>query len=178
MFSSETLTRNDFKNISSQGQYSKTDQDCYPPQQSGLARYRSAPSSFYAALLSSDTENSSSGDDESEAMLSAFLNGPPFDLNQKNDGFCLKQESQVGSDARPGFGNGQMGYGGVVNMVSGSVVGTYGNGSGSGLVRQSSSPAGFLNGIKLQTFVYCSIVFLIIYLIGLWVVVFRVSCAC
>ncbi|KAK4414432.1 Transcription factor [Sesamum alatum] len=136
------------------------------PQSCGLARYRSAPSSFLAALLDSTTDNSSSGD-ESEAILSAFMNGPP-DLNHKGNSNGvqqyeqqhMKQEVGVESDPRPGLVNGQMGYESAVAGGGGAIVGSYsvgmesqvhvpvssGSGNTSNLVRQSSSPAGFFNG--------------------------------
>ncbi|KAK6162927.1 hypothetical protein DH2020_002768 [Rehmannia glutinosa] len=166
MFSSETIPRdmsrnmNTLKHISSaEGDFLSSSREFmgggseyFPnqtPQQnqpscSGLARYRSAPSSFLAALLDSTTDNnSSSGDDESEALFSALMSGPPLDLNQN-----MKQETGVESGARPGSQNGQMGYESAVNGGGGSIVGSYSvgmesqanmrmNNSGSGLVRQS-----------------------------------------
>nr|AKN09582.1 basic helix-loop-helix transcription factor [Salvia miltiorrhiza] len=94
--------------------------------QQGLARYRSAPSSLLAALLDSTTENSSSGD-ESEALLSALMDGPR-DLNQIQKGgnpmhYHLKQEVGAESEPRPGH----MGY-----------------------ESASSSPAGFFNGYGIM----------------------------
>ncbi|EPS57510.1 hypothetical protein M569_17307, partial [Genlisea aurea] len=98
-----------------------------------LARYRSAPSSFLTAHLDTPPDNSSSGD-ESEALFSAIWNGQgggnngSLDLNHNGGGpddeaqmrfHCLKQECR--------FENGGTG--------------------GTNLVRQSSSPAGFFNGI-------------------------------
>lgn len=132
-------------------------------QACGLARYRSAPSSFLAALLDSNADNSSRGDD-SEALFSALMDGPR-DLGHKsnNDGnpmqYHLKQELGVELEPRPGD-NGQMGYETAVSGGGGSVVGSYsvgmetqvnlginnGNRNSPNLVRQSSSPAGFFNG--------------------------------
>ncbi|KAL8500750.1 hypothetical protein ACS0TY_020367 [Phlomoides rotata] len=136
-------------------------------QASGLARYRSAPSSFLAALLDTTTDNSSSGD-ESEALFSALMDGPR-DLGQKNstDGnhmpYHLKQEVGVESEPQPG-GSGQMGYETAVSGGGGSIVGSYsvglesqvnlrmnnGSRNSSNLVRQNSSPAGFLNGFGVM----------------------------
>ncbi|PIM98254.1 hypothetical protein CDL12_29268 [Handroanthus impetiginosus] len=184
MFSSETISRdmsrtssfllsnpgNQNTNFKPEGGFQKSREfmgsDFFPnqtPQQqsSGLARYRSAPSSFLAALLDSSTENSSSGD-ESEAIFSALMNGPG-DLNQKNRNQMqyMKQEVVVEPEPRPcQNGSGQMGYESAVNRGGGAVVGSYSvgmeshvhlrinnaNGNSSNLVRQSSSPAGFFNG--------------------------------
>lgn len=133
-------------------------------QASGLARYRSAPSSFIAALLDSNAENSNSGDD-TEALFSALMDGPrDLGLKSSNDGnhemqYHLKQEIGAESEPRPG-GNGRVGYESAVSGGGGSVVGSYsvgmenqvnlrmndGNRNGANLVRQSSSPAGFFNG--------------------------------
>lgn len=119
---------------------------------SGLARYRSAPSSFLEALLDSNTDNSSSGD-EAEAFFSSLMDGPKNNDNQMQ--YPMKQETGADVATRPGFQNG---YEGLVNGSGGSVVGSYsvglenqlsnGNGgrNGSNLIRQSSSPAGFFNG--------------------------------
>ncbi|KAL0374286.1 UNVERIFIED_CONTAM: Transcription factor [Sesamum radiatum] len=154
--------QSNFKHISAVGEFSKSRelmgsefyqyQNQHHQNQGGLARYRSAPSSFLAALLDSTTDNSSSGD-ESDAFFSALMDGPG-DPNHKNNEsqmqFSMKQE--VGSDleAEPRLGeNGQMGgYGGAV-------VGSYSVGNGnrsncSTLVRQSSSPAGFFNGFGVM----------------------------
>ncbi|KAI3444974.1 hypothetical protein Pfo_001639 [Paulownia fortunei] len=203
MFSSETISRdtsrsssfllsnpgnlNTFKQVSAEGEFlssrefmgSDLFQNLTPQQQQqtqqscGLARYRSAPSSFLAALLDSTTDNSSSGD-ESEAIFSALMNGPR-DLNQKSNNdsnqmqYHMKQEVGVESEPRPGQNgsmNGQMGYESAVNGGGGSIVGSYsvgmesqvnlrmsngnGNGNSSSLVRQSSSPAGFCNGFGVM----------------------------
>ncbi|XP_042061054.1 transcription factor bHLH130-like [Salvia splendens] len=114
-------------------------------QQQGLARYRSAPSSFLAALLDSTGENSSSGD-ESEALLSALMDGPR-DLNQKSANqmhYHLKQEAE--SEPRPGYENAVVGsYSvGMENLVNSRMN------NGSNLVRQTSSPAGFFNGYGMM----------------------------
>lgn len=143
----------------------------------GLARYRSAPSSFLAALLDSGaTDNSSSGD-ESEAMFSAFMNNSTNNNNNNNnpkshnnsttvnhhDGsshpFQMKRETgaEPETQTRPEFRNGAMGYECAVNGGGGAIVGSYSvgmeshvNGNGSGLMRQSSSPAGFFNGFGVM----------------------------
>ncbi|KAL0339100.1 UNVERIFIED_CONTAM: Transcription factor [Sesamum angustifolium] len=161
---SDPRNQSNFKHVSALGEFSKSRefmgsefyqyQNQHHQNQGGLARYRSAPSSFLAALLDSTTDNSSSGD-ESDAFFSALMDGPG-DPNQKNNEnqmqFPMKQE--VGSDleAEPRSGeNGQMaGYGG-----GGAVVGSYSVGNGnrsncSNLVRQSSSPAGFFNGFGVM----------------------------
>ncbi|KAI3448921.1 hypothetical protein Pfo_005586 [Paulownia fortunei] len=198
MFSSETISRdmsrssgfllsnpsnqNSLKHASVDGEFLKSREfigsDFFQNQQQqnqqscGLARYRSAPSSFLAALLDSTTDNSSSGD-ESEAFFSALIDGPR-DLNQKNTDnqmqYSMKQEVGVETEPRPGktgFPDGQMaGYESVVNGCGGAVVGSYSlgmesqvhvrlsNGYGSrncsNLVRQSSSPAGFFNGFGVM----------------------------
>ncbi|KAL0308657.1 UNVERIFIED_CONTAM: Transcription factor [Sesamum radiatum] len=161
---SDPRNQSNFKHVSAVGEFSKSRefmgselylyQNQHHQNQGGLARYRSAPSSFLAALLDSTTDNSSSGD-ESDAFFSALMDGPG-DPNQKNNEnqmqFSMKQE--VGSDleAEPRSGeNGQMaGYGG-----GGAVVGSYSVGNGnrsncSNLFRQSSSPAGFFNGFGVM----------------------------
>ncbi|KAL1561975.1 transcription factor bHLH130-like protein [Salvia divinorum] len=116
-------------------------------QQQGLARYRSAPSSFLAALLDSTAENSSSGD-ESEALLSALMDGPR-DLNQKSGNqmhYHLKQE-EVGAESEPR----PPGYESAVSGGGGAIVGSYSRmNNGSNLVRQTSSPAGFFNGYGMM----------------------------
>lgn len=190
MFSSETISRDmsrnssfllsnpsnhsSLKHVSAEAQFSKsrdsmgsdlflnqTQLQQQQQQQQGLARYRSAPSSFLAALMDSTTDNSSSGD-ESEALFSALLDGPP-DLNQKNSSggnqmhYHLKQEAGAESEPRPAS---LMGYESAVSGGGGAIVGSYsvgldnpvdlrinnGNGNASNLLRQSSSPAGFFNG--------------------------------
>lgn len=154
--------QNNFKQISADGEFLKSKDfvgsDYFQNQSqhhtSGLARYRSAPSSFLAALIDSNTDNSSSGD-EAEAFFSSLIDGPKNSDNQMQ--YPMKHETE---ETRPGFQNGQTdGYDSVVNVGGGSVVGSYsvgmenqlsnGNGSrnGSNLIRQSSSPAGFFNGI-------------------------------
>ncbi|KAG8363578.1 hypothetical protein BUALT_Bualt19G0037000 [Buddleja alternifolia] len=164
MFSSETLSSNHNTLNSAEVEFAASrefmDSDLFHNHNqpsSGLTRYRSAPSSFLAAILDSTTTDnggdSSGGDDESEALFSALMNGSHRDLNQKNDSqmqFCMKQELGVEMGARPGqngFANGRMGY--CAGMESGvdmmrRRVNNNGNGS-SNLLRQSSSPAGFFN---------------------------------
>ncbi|KAK6120799.1 hypothetical protein DH2020_045462 [Rehmannia glutinosa] len=117
------------KNVSTDGEFLKSREfngsDLFQNNQQqnpGLARYRSAPSSFLAALLDSNTDNNSnsSSGDESEAFFSALIDGPR-DLNQN-----MKQEVGVETGARPGFLNGQMGgYESVVNGGGGAIVGSY-----------------------------------------------------
>ncbi|XP_011093536.1 transcription factor bHLH130-like [Sesamum indicum] len=166
---SDPRNQSNFKYVSAVGEFSKSrefmgsefyqNQNQHHQNQGGLARYRSAPSSFLAALLDSTTDNSSSGD-ECEAFFSALMDGPG-DPNQKNNEnqmqFSMKQE--VGSDleAEPRCGeNGQVtGYGSAVNGGGGAVVGSYSVGNGNksncaNLVRQSSSPAGFFNGFGVM----------------------------
>ncbi|KAL1535927.1 transcription factor bHLH130-like protein [Salvia divinorum] len=155
MFSSEAISR-DMSSFLNEGSLKSRDSmgsDLFPNQAQiqpqGLARYRSAPSSFLAALMDSTTENSSSGDDESEALLSALMDGPR-DLNQKMH-YHMKQEVGDESEPRPG----EMGY-----TYESGVVGSYSVGmenqanlrmnNGSNLVRQSSSPAGFFNGYSMM----------------------------
>lgn len=178
-----------FKHVSAEGEFLKSREfmgsDLFhnqSQQSCGLARYRSAPSSFLAALLDSTTDNSSSGD-ESEAILSALMNGPP-DLNQKSSNgsnnqilqYHMKQEVGVEqSEPRPGHDgfiqNGHMGYESAVSGGGGAIVGSYsvgmesqvhvtmssGSGNSSHLVRQSSSPAGFFNGNLFASFLDLSL---------------------
>ncbi|KAK6162921.1 hypothetical protein DH2020_002762 [Rehmannia glutinosa] len=116
------------------------------PSCSGLARYRSAPSSFLAALLDSTTDNnSSSGDDESEALFSALMSGPPLDLNQN-----MKQETGVESGARPGSQNGQMGYESAVNGGFG-VMGEVGNYRVQNHAKANSSANGMSNHMNFSS---------------------------
>ncbi|XP_051144367.1 transcription factor bHLH130-like isoform X2 [Andrographis paniculata] len=124
-------------------------------QSSGLARYRSAPSSFLGALLESTGDNSSSGD-ESEAFFSALLDAPPRDLNQKSGysqlqtQYLMKQEVEKESpEVQTGYENGSVGGGAVVGSYSvGMEISSVhlNRNSSNTLVRQSSSPAGFFNG--------------------------------
>ncbi|XP_057807678.1 transcription factor bHLH130-like [Salvia miltiorrhiza] len=169
MFSSEAISRDMSRNSSyllpnpsNDGGFKSRDSmgsDLFLNQQQsnqqGLARYRSAPSSLLAALLDSTTENSSSGD-ESEALLSALMDGPR-DLNQIQKGgnpmhYHLKQEVGAESEPRPGH----MGYESAVSGGGGAIVGSYSVGMEnhvnlrSNLVRQSSSPAGFFNGYGIM----------------------------
>lgn len=123
---------------------------------SGLARYRSSPSSFFTTLLESGNE--------SDSMFSALMNEiRDDDLNQRNQllyssGGAMKQETEAGT-----LKNGSTSQ--VVYESRGAIVGSYsigmenqvqvrmnnGNGNGNGncsnLVRQSSSPAGFFSGM-------------------------------
>lgn len=140
MFSSEAISR-DMSRNSSFLLSNPMGSDLYVnqaqlQQQQGLARYRSAPSSFLAALLDSTGENSSSGD-ESEALLSALMDGPR-DPNQKSGNqmhYHLKQEAE--SEPRPVVGSYSVG---MENLVNSRIN------NGPNLVRQTSSPAGFFNG--------------------------------
>ncbi|KAL3615376.1 hypothetical protein CASFOL_041037 [Castilleja foliolosa] len=131
----------------------------------GLARYRSAPSSFLAALLDSNTDNNNnnSSGDESDAFFSALIDGP-IDLNQKNNSdnhpaqYSMKQEIVAETEPRTGlYPNGQTGgyvgsYSvGMENQVHMS-LNNNGNGSRScsNLVRQNSSPVGVFNGFGVM----------------------------
>ncbi|KAL7126087.1 hypothetical protein ABFS83_14G162200 [Erythranthe nasuta] len=174
MFSSE-MSRNPskestaLKHISADGEFLKSREflgsDFFQQQSCGLERYRSAPSSFLAALLDSSAgggggDNSSSGD-ESEAFFSALLDGGPRDLNH----YPMKREEEVvveveEVEARPGeTGSPDPESGGYVG--GGAVVGSYSvgmehvnkltsSGNGNNLIRQSSSPAGFFNGYSVM----------------------------
>ncbi|KAL6557500.1 hypothetical protein OROMI_017850 [Orobanche minor] len=166
LLSNESTLKN---NIPTDGEFSKSREsngsDFFQDQNeshesSGLARFRSAPSSFLAALLDSNADNSSSGD-ESEALFSALIDGPgPRDLDQKNGGnyhqvqYSTKQEIAAETEPRPGLYSG--GYVGSysVGMESEIHVSLSNNGNmdknSSILVRQSSSPAGFLNGFGVM----------------------------
>ncbi|KAL6498688.1 hypothetical protein OROGR_028235 [Orobanche gracilis] len=121
-------------------------------ESSGLARFRSAPSSFLAALLDSNADNSSSGD-ESEALFSALIDGPgPRDLDQKNGGnyqqvqYSMKQEILAETEPRPVRYSG--GYVGSysVGMESEILVSLSNNGNGD----KDSSPVGLLNGFGVM----------------------------
>ncbi|KAL6493883.1 hypothetical protein OROGR_031792 [Orobanche gracilis] len=131
----------------------------------GLARYKSAPSSFLAALLDpNNTDNSSSGD-EYEAFFSVLMSGSPtLDLNRtdgsgssRNDGSSQMQyhviKKEDVSEARTMVNSGTD-YEGAVDGGGGCIVGSYNNtnngNTSSSLVRQSSSPAGFLNGFGVM----------------------------
>lgn len=164
------MSSNSFKNISAEAESLSSREfmgsDLFLKQQSsssGLARYRSAPSSFLAALLDSTTDNSSSGD-ESEAIFSALMNQNDTSSNRVK---AETEEEVVGSVN----GSGQMGYEDVVNA---SVVGSYSagmetqlinlrsnNNNGSNLVRQTSSPAGFFNGTFTCFFHYYFLIILL-----------------
>ncbi|GER45190.1 basic helix-loop-helix (bHLH) DNA-bindingsuperfamily protein [Striga asiatica] len=122
----------------------------------GLSRYRSAPSSFLAALMDPNPDNNSSSGDESEAFLSALIDGQ-HDLNQKHQHqaqYSTKQEIGDETETRPGFfPNGHAGgYVGSysVGMENQVHVSLADNGNSSNLVRQSSSPAGFFNGFGVM----------------------------
>ncbi|GER39384.1 basic helix-loop-helix (bHLH) DNA-bindingsuperfamily protein [Striga asiatica] len=108
----------------------------------GLARFKSAPSSFLAALIdSNNTDNSSSGDDESEAFFSALMSGPTptaRDLNRtdgnsgcddnthNNHQMFQHEEEKVGTrPGRNGSGCGHMGYESAVSSGGGCIVGSY-----------------------------------------------------
>ncbi|KAL8555484.1 hypothetical protein ACS0TY_003333 [Phlomoides rotata] len=164
---SNPSNQDSFKQISAEGEFLKSKEfmgsDYFQNQNqhtSGLARYRSAPSSLFATLLDSNTDNSSSGD-EAEAFFSSLIDGPKNSDNQmQQQQYPMKQESGVEVETRPGFQTG--GYDSVVNGGGGSVVGSYsvgmenqlsngnGNRNGSNLIRQSSSPAGFFNGFGIM----------------------------
>ncbi|CAA0827123.1 Transcription factor bHLH130 [Striga hermonthica] len=110
----------------------------------GLTRFKSAPSSFLAALIdSNNTDNSSSGDDESEAFFSALMSGPTptaRDLNRtdgnsgcddnshNNHQMFQHEEEEAEAGTRPGrngLGGGQMGYESAVSGGGGCIVGSY-----------------------------------------------------
>lgn len=173
MFSSEAISRETSRNgrFSNEGQVMKSrdssmGSDLFLNQAQieqsnqqgcGLARYRSAPSSFLASLLDSTTDNSnSSSGDESETLLSALMNGPtPNQKEMMQHHYQLKQEIGAESEARPPPGSmSMMGYeSGGGGGGGGAVVGSYSVGMDNqvnlrmnSLVRQSSSPAGFFNG--------------------------------
>ncbi|XP_042015599.1 transcription factor bHLH130-like isoform X2 [Salvia splendens] len=116
-------------------------------QSSGLARYRSAPSSFLAALLDSNADNNSSSGDESDAFFSALMER---DLNPKSSDHKIssggmKREDEADPEPRSAQNGYPAGYDG-----SYSVGMEHQNGNRSNLLRQSSSPAGFFNGFGLM----------------------------
>ncbi|PIN14392.1 hypothetical protein CDL12_12981 [Handroanthus impetiginosus] len=163
MFSPETVSNLNnqiaFKNVSAEGEFFKSrefmgsDFSQNQNQNSRLARYRSAPSSFLEALLDSAADNSSSGD-ECEAFFSALMDGP----NQKNSDnqmqYSTKQEGGVEMEPRPvqnGFTNGHVtGHENVVNRSYTAGVENQVHRNCSNLVRQTSSPAGFFNGFGVM----------------------------
>ncbi|GFQ08151.1 transcription factor bhlh130 [Phtheirospermum japonicum] len=162
MFSSERSSGEFLKSREFNGSDFFQNQNDHPGP--GLARYRSAPSSFLAALLDSNTDNNnSSSGDESDAFFSALIDGP-IDLNQKNNSdnhpgqYSMKQEIVAETEPRPGLcPNGQTGgYVGSysVGMENQVHVNLSNNGNGnrncSSLVRQSSSPAGIFNGFGVM----------------------------
>lgn len=184
MFTSEAISRDflhsnpshptDFKHVSAEGEFVKSremmgsdffnnhHQHHHQQQQqgSGLARYRSAPSSFLAALLDSNADNSSSGD-ESDAFFSALMEAPPRDLNPKSGDLLvssgMKREDGAEAEPRPGqngFPNGFESGAGSYSVAMEHHVDLRlrdENGSRSSLLRQSSSPAGFFNGNLLRS---------------------------
>lgn len=148
-------------------QFLKMGPDFFPQNQQncgGLERYRSAPSSFLAALLDSNTDNSSSGD-ESDAFFTALLENQNSTTNQMQQ-YPMKQEVGADTEHRARLPDPQTG--GFGYESGGTVVGSYSvgmesqvqmsNGNGnrncsSNLIRQSSSPAGFFNGTSI--YIYC-----------------------
>ncbi|XP_057800466.1 transcription factor bHLH130-like isoform X2 [Salvia miltiorrhiza] len=172
MFSSDTISRDflhsnanpshhtNFKHVSADAEFSKSREfmpsDFFNNQQqhsSGLARYRSAPSSLFAALLDSNTDNNSSSGDESDAFFSALIER---DLNPKSSDHQIssgmKREDGAEADPRPA----QNGYDAVTGSYSVGMEHHVDlrlrdeNGNRSNLLRQSSSPAGFFNGFGVM----------------------------
>ncbi|CAA3004285.1 transcription factor bHLH130-like [Olea europaea subsp. europaea] len=119
MFSSETISRNMNNSSSSFLFSSDNQQNC-----GGLARYRSAPSSFLATLLDSGEENC----EESEVMFSNLLN--------QRGAMAMKQEIDVSMEQQ----NGSYSVG-MENMRM--------KNCGS-LASQTSSPPGFFNGFGVM----------------------------
>ncbi|XP_047958472.1 transcription factor bHLH130-like [Salvia hispanica] len=116
-------------------------------QSSGLARYRSAPSSFLAALLDSNADNNSSSGDESDAFFSALMEAPPRDLNPKSS---MKREDEADPEPRTAQNGYPGGYDGSYSVGMEHQRLRDQNGNRSNLLRQSSSPAGFFNGFGLM----------------------------
>ncbi|KAK4372187.1 hypothetical protein RND71_007571 [Anisodus tanguticus] len=129
----------------------------------GLARYRSAPSSFFAGILDRDGDNSGENfvthdgysSSDSDSMFTTLLNNNENNnTNNKNQvqfGSSMKQE--IGEEIEFGNGNGfhnryESGGGGV-SYGLGVQMQSRGNG-GSNIIRQSSSPAGFFNGFMRE----------------------------
>ncbi|KAL1539979.1 transcription factor bHLH130-like protein [Salvia divinorum] len=183
MFSSEAISRDflhsnsnsnsnsnpshatSFKHASADAEFSKSREfmasdffashDQHQQQSSGLARYRSAPSSFLAALLDSNADNNSSSGDESDAFFSALMEAPPRDLNPKSSGHqILKREDEADPEPRSaqnGYPGGQVGgYDGSYSVGMEHQRLRDESGNRSNLLRQSSSPAGFFNGFGLM----------------------------
>lgn len=129
----------------------------------GLTRYRSAPSSFFAGLLDGDGDNpgenfvthDGSSSSDSDSMFTALLNNnndTTRDLkNQLQFGSSMKQEIgeeiEFGNENR--YENSGVSYGVGVQMETRGNL-SNGNGGGSNLIRQSSSPAGFFNGFMRE----------------------------
>lgn len=129
-------------------------------QSSGLARYRSAPSSFLAALLDSNTDNNSSSGDESDAFFSALMerdlnpNPNPKSSDHQISSGGMKREDEADPEPRSAQNGYPAGYDGSnysVGMEHHRLRDQ--NGNRSNLLRQSSSPAGFFNGKLLNFFI-------------------------
>ncbi|KAJ8573545.1 hypothetical protein K7X08_010056 [Anisodus acutangulus] len=130
----------------------------------GLARYRSAPSSFFAGILDGDGNNSGenfithdgSSSSDSESMFTTLLNNNNNEnnnINSKNQvEFDSSMKQEIGEEIEFGKGKGldnrYESTGGGVSYGVGVQM-QIGNG-GSNLIRQSSSPAGFFNGFMKE----------------------------
>lgn len=147
--------------------------DLYQNQSSGLMRYRSAPSSFFAGVMDSAAANFSAANDaaaadsfmvndgssssDSETMFSSILNcGGSESRDLKNSVQFLKPEMAEESHKRSSeaqqmvFEAPEMGsYGVEMEMQAQMRHQQFRNPSN--LIRQSSSPAGFFSG-KLLIF--------------------------
>lgn len=142
----------------------------------GLARYKSAPSSFFAGILDGDGNNSGenfithdgSSSSDSDSMFTALLNNNDNgtisgtrDLNEQNQKnqlqFASSMKQEIGEEIEFGNENGVqnryenvgVSYGVGVQMQTRDSL-SNGNG-GSNLIRQSSSPAGFFNGMLIYS---------------------------
>lgn len=175
MFSSDAISRDflhsnpshhaNFKHVSADAEFSKSmgsdffnNQHQHQQQQqqsSGLARYRSAPSSFLAALLDSNADNNSSSGDESDAFFSALMEAPPppqpRDLNPRSGDHHHQISNSSGMKREDGaYESGVAGSYSVGMEHHVDVRSREENGSRSNLLRQSSSPAGFFNGFGVM----------------------------
>ncbi|XP_031128245.1 transcription factor bHLH130-like [Ipomoea triloba] len=146
--------------------------DLYQNQSSGLMRYRSAPSSFFAGVMDSAAANFSAANDgaaadsfmvndgssssDSETMFSSILNcGGSESRDLKNSVQFLKPEMAVESHKRSSeaqqmvFEAPEMGsYGVEMEMQAQMRQQQFRNPSN--LIRQSSSPAGFFSGFDVM----------------------------
>nr|GMC90668.1 transcription factor bHLH130-like [Ipomoea batatas] len=114
--------------------------DLYQNQSSGLMRYRSAPSSFFAGVMDSAAANFSAANDAAAAADS-------FMVSEAGDGGGEPQAEQRGS--ADGFEAPEMGsYGVEMEMQAQMRQQQFRNPSN--LIRQSSSPAGFFSGFDVM----------------------------